>query len=236
MGLFVRRWGVCGAWTGEAIPPCRGLRYQSQKTVGRMERVDSTGGFWVSGGWLLFQPLHQDPLKRSPSRLIRSGSRLSPRIGYAGQADVGAAAGGSDNSSSSLSHCGTVAQLQHLSHTTCWSRGPRAHNTHTTCLGDFERQTHTYHYWVLLTYQRWTWMLHPKLCLLVKCIVGVNWPWVNPLQDAIDKLSIFSWGPQLYSSFRVDYTLDTFNIIPVYLCRNYKRKRMWTKKEKLSCY
>lgn len=130
MGLFVWRWGVCGVWTGEAIPPCRGLRYQSRKTVGRMERVDATGGFWGSGGWLLFHPLHQDPLKRSLSRLIRHGSRLFPLIGYGGKADVGGAAGGLDNFSSSLSHCGMVRQHQHLSHTTCWSRGPQTHNTH----------------------------------------------------------------------------------------------------------
>ena len=44
-----------GVQTGEAIPPCRGLRYQSQRAVGRMERVDAAGGFL--GWWgLAFVP------------------------------------------------------------------------------------------------------------------------------------------------------------------------------------
>lgn len=55
MGLFVCRWGVCGLWTGEAIPPCRGLRYQSRKAVGRME---SGCNRRVSGWWgLAFVPI-----------------------------------------------------------------------------------------------------------------------------------------------------------------------------------
>lgn len=115
--------GVCVVvWTGEAIPPRRGLRYQRKKVVGRMERVVAAGGFWDGGGWLLFQPLHQDPLKRSPSRLICHGSEVFPLIGYNGQADVGAAAGGSDDSSTSLSHRGMVSQqlslsISHTKHT-----------------------------------------------------------------------------------------------------------------------
>lgn len=122
--------GVCErVWTGKAFPPCRSLKYQSQKAVGRMKRVDTAGGFWGGGGCLLFWPLHQDPLKRSPNRPICLGSELSPLIGYGGQADVGAAAGGSDDSSSSLSHRRTVTQHQQLSNATCWSRGPQAHYT-----------------------------------------------------------------------------------------------------------
>lgn len=121
-----------------------GVRYQSQKAVGRMERVDTAGGFLDGGGWLLFRLFHQDPLKRSPSRLIRHDSKLSLLIGYGGRADVGAAAGGSDDSSSSLSHCRTVTQHQQLSNTTCCSWGPQAHNnTHIVHSGDSQRQTHT---------------------------------------------------------------------------------------------
>lgn len=89
------------------------------------------GGFRGGGGRLLFQPLNQDPLKRSPSRPIRRGSELFPLIGYGGRADVGAAAGGSDDSSSSLSHRGTVSQHQQLSHTQpADARGPQAPSTH----------------------------------------------------------------------------------------------------------
>lgn len=175
--------GVCErVWTGKAFPPCRSLKYQSQKAVGRLKRVDTAGGFWGGGGWLLFWPLHQDPLKRSPSRPICLGSELSPLIGYGGQADVGAAAGGSDDSSSSLSHRRTVTQHQQLSNATCWSRGPQAHYTPLAWVTLKDRQT-------LFTsssmHQRWTLMLHPELCLLLKFIMGVNWPCMNPLQGAM---------------------------------------------------
>lgn len=149
--------GVCvGVWTGEAIPPCRGLRYQSQKAVGRMERVDAAGGFWGGGGWLLFQPLHQDPLKRSLSRPICHGSKLFPLIGYGGRADVGAAAGGSDDSSSSLSHRRTVSQHQQLSHTTCWSWGPQAHTTHHSLGWPSKTDAHLALFTSASLHQRWT--------------------------------------------------------------------------------
>lgn len=91
------------------------------------------------------------------------------------------------------SHTAGWSHSTSISHTQPAEAGAHRGTTHTTCLGDFQRQTHTYSYSILLTYQRWTWMLHPKLCLLVKCIMGVNWPCVNPLQNAIDKLSILSW-------------------------------------------
>lgn len=146
--------GVCvGVWTGEAIPPRRGLRYQSQKAVGRMERVDTAGVFLGGGGWLLFRPLHQDPLKRSPSRPIRHSSELFLLIGYGGRADVGAAAGGSDDSSSSLSHRGTVSQHQQLSHTTCWNQGPTG-SQHTPLARVTLKDRRSL--WTPSSHQRWT--------------------------------------------------------------------------------
>lgn len=74
--------------------------------------------FWAAEAYLLFQSLHQDSLKRLPSGPIRHGSLLFALIGHCKQADVGAAAGGSDDSSTSFSHCRTISQPQRLSHTT----------------------------------------------------------------------------------------------------------------------
>lgn len=46
MGLLALRWGVLGMSVGGGtVPPRRGLTYQSQEVVGRMERVDATGVF-----------------------------------------------------------------------------------------------------------------------------------------------------------------------------------------------
>lgn len=77
--------GVIVGWTVEAIPLHRDLRYQRQRFMGRMERVDAAGRFLGGGGWLLFHPLHRGPLKRSPSRLIRHGSEPFPMIGSGGE-------------------------------------------------------------------------------------------------------------------------------------------------------
>lgn len=88
-------------------------------------------GFGLVGVGFCSSPHHQDPLKRLQSRLIRHGSELFPPIGYDGQADVGAAAGGSDDSSTSLSHCGTVSQHQQLSHTHPAEAGAHRLTTHT---------------------------------------------------------------------------------------------------------
>lgn len=139
--------GVCvGVWTGEAIPPRRGLRYQSQRAVGRMERVDAAGRV---SGWRgsAFVPT---PQPGSPEKITEQAdsSRLrcsSLWLVTAGRADVGAAAGGSDDSSSSLSHRGTVSQHQlALTHTTCWCRGPAgSQHTPRTRSGDSQRLTHT---------------------------------------------------------------------------------------------
>lgn len=103
--------------------------------------MDAAGEFGDGGGWLLFQPLHQDPLKRSPSRPIRHGSQLFPLIGSGGPADVGAAAGGSDDSRSSLSHRGTVPQYQQLSHTQPAEAEAHELTTNNTRLGDSQRLT-----------------------------------------------------------------------------------------------
>lgn len=134
-------WGGVSAavWAGQAIRPRRGLRYQSQKVVGRMERGGCSrrvsGPGEGGGGWLLFQPLStRIPWKDYRAGWFVTAPELFPTIGWDGQADVGAAAGGSDDSSTSLSHCGTVSQHQRLSHThthmtKTW--GPRAPYTHT---------------------------------------------------------------------------------------------------------
>ena len=58
-------------------------------------------------------------LEKITEQADSSRLELSLLIGYGGQADVGVAAGGSDDSSSSLSHRGTVTQHQQLSHITC---------------------------------------------------------------------------------------------------------------------
>lgn len=105
--------------------------------------------FWGAGVWLLFQVLHQDPLKRLPSGPICHGPRLDALIGHRGQADVGAAAGGSDDSNTSFSHRRTISQHQQLSNTTPPDQGPlrimsQAH-THTldTRSNASQRQRHT---------------------------------------------------------------------------------------------
>lgn len=192
--------GVCvGLWTGEAIPPCRGLRYQSQKAVGRMERVDAAGGFRGGGGWLLFRPLHQDPLKRSPRRPIRHGSELFPLIGSGGRADVGAAAGGSDESSSSLSHTTGRSHSTSSSHThNLLNQGPTgSQHTPLARVTLKDRRTLSTAHFCFLTSKMNINAFPFKLCLLLKFIIGVHWPCMNPLQGAIDKLNILSWGHSL---------------------------------------
>lgn len=103
--------------------PCRGLRYQSQ----RMKRVDrdrrGSFFFFLRGRGLAFV-LSPPPLKRSPNRQIRRGPASRRPIGCGGEADAGAAAGGSEDSSSSLSRRGTITQHQPFSHTTCRGWGP----------------------------------------------------------------------------------------------------------------
>lgn len=192
--------GLCvGVWTREATPPRRGLRYQSQKAVGRMERVDAVGVCFCSN------PFHQDPLKRSPRRRIRRGSELFHLIGYGGRADVGAAAGGSDDSSSSTltprdGLTAPAALTQQPADT--GGGGPQAHNTHPS-LGWLSK---THAHYALFTsaslHQRWTYMLALKLCLLLKCNMGVHWPFMNPLQAAIDKVNIMSWGQSFTPSLQ----------------------------------
>lgn len=94
--------------------------------------------FWGAGAWPLFQALHQDSLKRLPSGPIRHVSKLFDLIGPREQADVGAAAGGSDGSSTSFSHRRTISQHQQLSHTTPPDQGPlqpvTSMHTHTHTL------------------------------------------------------------------------------------------------------
>lgn len=137
---------VCvGVWTGEATPPRRGLRYQSQRAVGRMERVDAAGR--VSGWWgSAFVPTPQpgspekitkqadsSRLRALPSDWLRRASRcwscsrgfgwfqlltLTPRDGLTAPAA--------------------------LTHTTCWCKGPTgSQHTPRTRSGDSQRRTHT---------------------------------------------------------------------------------------------
>ena len=156
--------GVCvGVWTGEAIPPRRGLRYQSQRAVGRMERVDAAGR--VSGWWgSAFVPTPQpgspekiteqadsSRLRALPSDWLRRASRcwscsrgfgwfqlltLTPRDGLTAPAA--------------------------LTHTTCWSGGPRAPSTHHTLARVTLKDGRTLS--AASSHQRWTQMLPPKLC------------------------------------------------------------------------
>lgn len=102
--------------------------------------------FWAAGAWLLFQALYQDSLKRLPSGPIRHGSELFALIGHRQQADVGAAAGGSDDSSTSFSHHRTISQHQRLSHTTPPDQGPLRPITHMhahVCSNASQRWRHT---------------------------------------------------------------------------------------------
>ena len=59
-----------GVRIGEDIPPRRGLRYQRQKAVGRMERVDAAGGFFRGWWGLAFVPA---PPPGSPEKITAQG-------------------------------------------------------------------------------------------------------------------------------------------------------------------
>lgn len=109
--------------------------------------------FWGAKVWLLFQALHQDSLKRLPSGPIRHGPRLYALIGHRGQADVGAAAGGSDDSNTSFSHRRTISQHQQLSNTSPPDQGPLWPTTQTHTLDTrsnaSQRRTHTQQYVII---------------------------------------------------------------------------------------
>lgn len=113
--------------------------------------------FLGDGGWLLSRGLHRGALKRSPNRSIRRGSALSPPIGCGGRADVGATAGGEDDSCSLLSHHRMVMVLQRFSLSL----------THPSCAGGLLGSQRTTLAWVTLkdrseyttcfsSHQRWT--------------------------------------------------------------------------------
>lgn len=108
-----------------------------------MERVDATGVFLGCRG-SAFVP---SPPPGFPEKLTEGADSSRPPsssalIGHRGQADVGAAAGGLDDSSTSFSHRGTISRHRRLSNTTPPGPGaPPAHNaqtqghtlTHTLC-------------------------------------------------------------------------------------------------------
>ena len=118
-GLRILRWGLCGAVNRRGYSSTQGSKIS--KPEGFWEDGEGGCSGRVSGRQgLAFVPT---PPPGSPEkRLICHGPELCGLIGRDGRADVGAAAGGSDESSTSLSHGGMV--LQHRP-----SGGPPAHGT-----------------------------------------------------------------------------------------------------------
>lgn len=113
---FIGGGGVC-------VSPMQGSKISKPEDEEGGQRQEGFFFFFLRGRGLAFV-LSPPPLKRSPNRQICRGPASRRPIGCGGEADAGAAAGGSEDSSSSLSRRGTITQHQPFSHTTCRGWGP----------------------------------------------------------------------------------------------------------------
>lgn len=148
--------GVCIGMSRGVYSSTQGSNISKPECFGEDGVGQCSRRYWGGGVVLCSKPSTRIPWKRLRSRLIRHGTGFYPLIGYDGQADVGAAAGGADDSSTSLSHCRGFAAPAAFTHNPAGTGAHWSQHTHTHTQRSFDSLPKTGTHLVMLHHHRWT--------------------------------------------------------------------------------